>query len=406
MTGTDVALTSSVGWDDDPLVAGVPPRPELTDSMTADACVIGLGASGLAAVDELSRRGLSVVGLDAGRVAAGAAGRNGGFLLGGTATAVHHFAERWGVDVAVALYRETLREIDRLQAALGSTVIRREGSIRLVGLPQSSNSCSSNPDSTPLGARGPSADDAAEQADCDAQFMFLRQHGIAVERYRGSLGSGLYLPDDAAMNPARRALGLAAVADCGARLFERSPVVSFAPGRVSTAHGRVSAGLIVIAVDGRLEELVPQLSGRVRTGRLQMLTTAPIPRRLLPCPVYSRWGYDYAQQDPSGRLFVGGGRDLFLESEWTADCEPTHDVQRWIGDLARGFAGGSVEVTHRWGASVGYTQDGRALVTEVEDGVVVCGGYSGTGNLVGPVAARAAVALGLEGTRPASYFSS
>jgi glycine/D-amino acid oxidase-like deaminating enzyme len=42
----------------------------------------------------------------------------------------------------------------------------------------------------------------------------------------------------------------------------------------------------------------------------------------------------------------------------------------------------------------------------VADGVVAVGGYSGTGNLVGPVAARAAVALAMDGTLPPPYFSS
>ena len=35
-----------------------------------------------------------------------------------------------------------------------------------------------------------------------------------------------------------------------------------------------------------------------------------------------------------------------------------------------------------------------------------CGGYCGTGNLVGPVAARAAVELALDGTVPRSCFCS
>jgi glycine/D-amino acid oxidase-like deaminating enzyme len=48
--------------------------------------VIGLGGSGLAAVLEARSLGLSVIGIDAGMVAGGAAGRNGGFLLEGTAS--------------------------------------------------------------------------------------------------------------------------------------------------------------------------------------------------------------------------------------------------------------------------------------------------------------------------------
>ena len=149
---------------------------------------------------------------------------------------------------------------------------------------------------------------------------------------------------------------------------------------------------------------MPQLAGRVRTARLQMLRTAPSTRRL-PCPVYGRWGYDYAQSDAAGRLFVGGGRDRFDDEEWTTDTEPTGPVQAYLDGSRRGSPARPVAVEQRWAASVGYTADGRAVVAEVDAGVVACGGYSGTGNLVGPVAARAAVALALDGTPPPSYFS-
>ena len=103
--------------------------------------MIGLGGSGLAAIGELLRRGLSVVGLDAGRVAAGAAGRNGGFLLAGPAIAVHQAADGWGRQTALQLYRETLAEIDALLELLGPEVIRRVGSLRLAGLPGRRRGC-------------------------------------------------------------------------------------------------------------------------------------------------------------------------------------------------------------------------------------------------------------------------
>jgi gamma-glutamylputrescine oxidase len=163
--------------------------------------------------------------------------------------------------------------------------------------------------------------------------------------------------------------------------------------------------VVIVAVDGRLEVLVPQLAGRVRTARLQMLATSPVAPGRLPCPVYGRWGYDYAQQSADGRLFAGGGRDLFADAEWTADVEPTTPVQNYIEGLATRMAGEPVHVTHRWAASVGFTPDGRPLCTPVADGLVAIGGYNGTGNLVGPIAARAAVALAVDGTAPPPYFA-
>jgi gamma-glutamylputrescine oxidase len=151
--------------------------------------------------------------------------------------------------------------------------------------------------------------------------------------------------------------------------------------------------------------VLPQLSGRVRTARLQMLSTAPLAGARVPCPLYGRWGFDYAQQSPDGRLFVGGGRDLFAAAEWTLDAEPTPDVQRHLDTVAARISGAPFEVTHRWAAPVGYTDDGRPVCTQVADGLVAVGGYNGTGNLIGPIAARAAVNLALDGTAPPRYLT-
>jgi gamma-glutamylputrescine oxidase len=383
----------AVGWDEDQTVGSWAGLASLDGDRTADACVVGLGGSGLAAVAALLERGLSVVGVDASRVAAGAAGRNGGFLLGGPALFMHDAIARWGADAAVGLYRETLGELDRLEAQLGPDVVRRVGSIRLAGLPGEPTSSAE------------AADRERELADVAAHAAALRVHGVAVEDYIGALGTGIHLPDDAAMNPARRALGQAIGLSSVAALHENTPVVRVEPGRVSTEHGVISAGVVIVAVDGRLEVLLPQLAGRVRTARLQMLATAPAATRRLPCPVYGRWGYDYAQQTPDGQLFVGGGRDQFLDAEWTTDQTPAADVQGYLDGLATRMAGAPVEVTHRWAASVGYTPDSRPLCARVADGVIAIGGYNGTGNLVGPVAARAAVALAVDGTSPPPYFA-
>ena len=352
----------------------------------------GSGASGLAAVEDAADRGLSVVGLDAGRVAAGAAGRNGGFLLGGPAPFLHDALAAWG-DPALELYRATLRELDRVVDTLPSGVVRRVGSIRLAGLP-----------GDPADA-AEAAERERERADCAAHAAALRTHGIAVEDYDGPLGRGIALPDDAAVNPAVRSILTAARLRERARLHEHTPVTSVESGAVHTARGTVRAGAVVVAVDGRLEQLLPSLAGRVRTARLQMLATAPVSAARVPCPVYGRWGLDYAQQDADGRLFVGGGRDVGGEAEWTHDTAPTPPVQSHIESLAGRLAGGPVAVTQRWAASVGFTSDGRPLCVRVDDGVVAAGGYSGTGNLVGAVTARAALASALDGVAPPAWAS-
>jgi glycine/D-amino acid oxidase-like deaminating enzyme len=382
----------AVGWDAHPLVASWHGLPALPGDRHADACVVGLGASGLAAVEALAARGLSVVGVDAGRVAGRAAGRNGGFLLGGGAPFLHDAIARWG-DSAVDLYRETLAEIDRLEESLRPGVVQRVGSIRLAGMPGEARDAEEK------------ADLERELKDIAAHAAALRAYGIPVEDYDGELGRGIYLRDDAAVNPALRAIDIAARLEHRAELCEHTAVQRVQQSRVTTSLGTVTAQVIVVAVDGNLDQLLPRLDERVRTARLQMLATAPVSPGRVPCPLYGRWGYDYAQQSGDGRLFVGGGRDRFVEDEWTRRSEPTDGVQEHIEGVAARMAGRRVEVTNRWAASVGFTADGRALCVPVEPGVVAIGGYSGTGNLVGPVAARAAVALLLDGTLPPPYFA-
>lgn len=381
-------------WDTHPDVARWAGRPRLQADASADVCVVGLGASGLAAMEAAVERGLSVIGIDAGRVAAGAAGRNAGFLLGGTALSPHEMVDFWGPERAATTYRETLAEIDRVEANLGPEVVRRTGSVRLAGLPGSP--------------------DEAEWADCLAHAAALRSMGVAVETCEGPLGRGLLMPDDAAVNPALRCVLTAArlAVRAGVSLHEGTPALAIEPGRVRTPGGDVTTGAVVVCVDGGLERLIPQLASRVRTARLNVLATEPVIPRL-PWPVYARWGWDYAQQASDGALIVGGGRDL-ADGDWVDQSDgpeggggsraaggerrgivvhPTGLVQRYLDGLAAEFAGGPVKVTHRWIGLAAFTDDRQPVCEVVDDGVAAAGAYSGVGNLVGPITARRALSL-------------
>ena len=99
-------------WDDDRWT----PLPPLHGDVSADSCVIGLGGSGLTLVEELLRRDERVVALDAHDVGAGAAGRNGGFLLAGSYDFYHDAIRKHGHARARAIYQATLEEMPRMMA--------------------------------------------------------------------------------------------------------------------------------------------------------------------------------------------------------------------------------------------------------------------------------------------------
>lgn len=356
-------------WDD----AAWPGLPRLERDVEADVCVVGLGGSGLACVGELLDLGASVVGIDAGPIAGGAAGRNGGFLLAGTYHFHHDAVERYGRERALGLYRLTMEQMDRM-AAETPEAVRRVGSVRVAG----------------------SLD---EEADCRAQLDAMRADGVPAEPYDGPEGRGLLIPTDGAFNPLLRCRTLARrAAGRGAQLFEHSPALQISAAEVATPGGRVRCRSVVVAVDGRLEAVLPELQGRVRTARLQMLATAPTDEVRVPRPVYARWGFEYWQQLPDGRIALGGFRDRAGSAEWTHAPDPSEPVQRLLERFLReGIGVRAAPVTHRWAAPVGYTADGLPVLEEVRPGVFAVGGYSGTGNVIGAICGRAAAQLAVLG---------
>jgi glycine/D-amino acid oxidase-like deaminating enzyme len=344
------------------------PLSRLEGPVRADVCVIGLGGSGLAAMEELGALGVSAVGVDAGEVGAGAAGRNGGFVLAGLAKFFNETVVQFGETTASNLYRLTAREIRR-QAEEWPEIIRLTGSLRI-------------------------AADEAERADCAKHLAALRYCGFAAEPYAGPEGEGLLLPADGVMQPLRRVRAIARkLRQRDALLYEGSPVRKIVPGSVVTDKGTIFCDTVIVAVDGRLEQIFPELSPRVRTARLQMLATAPAPEAGFTRPVYWRHGFEYWQQLPDQSIALGGFRDHGGGAEWTHSNEPTELIQGLLDEFLRGHLKVRAPVTHRWAASVAYTTDGLPVLEQMGDKVWAVGAYCGTGNIVGALSARAAVRL-------------
>lgn len=344
------------------------PLPRLEGPVRADVCVIGLGGSGLAAMEELGALGVSAVGVEAGEVGAGAAGRNGGFVLAGLAKFFNETVAQFGETTASSLYRLTAREIQR-QADEMPDIIRLTGSLRL-------------------------AADEAERADCAKHLAALRYCGFPAEPYAGPEGEGILLPTDGVMQPLRRVRAIARkLRQRDALLYEGSPVRKIVPGSVVTDKGTIFCDTVIVAVDGGLERIFPELSPRVRTARLQMLATAPAPEVNFTRPVYWRHGFEYWQQLPDRSVALGGFRDHAMEAEWTHAAEPTDMIQALLDKFLRDQLKVVAPVTHRWAASVAYTKDGLPVLEQVSDKIWAVGAYCGTGNIVGALSARAAARL-------------
>lgn len=372
MSEADVQPAAPIGlpvWTVGVTPLGLPP---LDRTLGADACVVGLGGSGLSCIGELQRLGLRVVGIDAATVGGGAAGRNGGFLLAGIAAFHHEASDSHGRERAVRAWRLTLEELERI-AAETPDAVRRTGTLRM-------------------------AIDDEELADCQAQLDVMREDRLPVEWYEGWEGRGLLFPRDGSFQPLLRCRQLATRAiGAGARLFEHTRALEIDSDGVVTPAGRVRTPITIVAVDGGLERALPELAGRVRTVRLQMIGTAPATDVHYERPVYSRYGLDYWQQLTGGRIVLGGFRDAGGDEEWTHDARPSEVVQQALEECLRERVRTRAPITHRWAASVSYTPDGLPVVEQVRPGVWAAGAYNGTGNVVGALCGRAVAQLAVSG---------
>ena len=170
------------------------PRADLPRSRfegRAEVAVIGGGVTGCSCALTLAERGVRVRLYEAGEIAGGASGRNGGFALRGAAVPYDEARRDLGDEEARRLMELTERSLDRLESLAGDA-FRRVGSLRL-------------------------AFDDGEREALRREHDALADHGFEVEwvdelhppldrLYRGAI----LHPSDGAIHPARWVRRLAA----------------------------------------------------------------------------------------------------------------------------------------------------------------------------------------------------
>ncbi len=381
-------------WQDEPYT----PRPALAGDTTCSVCVIGAGIGGLAAAWRLAEQGVrDVLVLDARDVASGATGRNGGFFIAGAAPMYDRMRDLWGRERARRIYARTIeaqQEMLAVAADIGARdCFRVDGLLRLGW-------------------------DAAEAGPVRRHHEALREDGLPGElveedalppalRAPGRLG--LRTPHDGSVHPVRWLRALAGAAEGRrVRIAERTRVLAPPAPRAGGVHvrtdqGEIRAERVLVAADGALGELVPQAAARVRPRRLNMVATAPWREEVLPCPVYARDGYEYAQQLPDGRVTLGGFSDVDGESSWTAEEALSMPTQERLDAWLRDELGVDAPVTHRWVGVVGYATDPLPTCGPAPGSggaVLAAGGYNGTGHVQGWLAGRILADLVATGESP------
>jgi glycine/D-amino acid oxidase-like deaminating enzyme len=320
----------------------------------ADVLVVGGGITGVSLMHHLARAGIEGVLVERNHLAAGASGRNAGFLLAGVADCYAEAVRIFGRSRTREIW--TMTEENHIEeiAAVGGQEIgyRRRGSVVLASGPRE-------------------ALQLAESAELMTEDGFVCQWD----------GTSLINPADGEVTPSLLVAALARQAAPGS-IREGVEVTGIEAGNgevhVHAGDQECRAGCVILATNAYTPQLLPQVP--ITPRRAQMLASAPEAARLCERPTYSHFGYRYWRQLVSGEVLIGGWRDTAFEAEVGYDEHPTAEIQRHLENHIREM-GADGEVTHRWAGTMGFTESGLPLIGPVEGlpNVYLCAGYNGHG---------------------------
>ncbi len=357
------------------------PFPALQGAARADVCIVGGGYTGLSAALHLAERGLSVVLLEAHRMGFGASGRNGGQVGSG-----QRQDQAWIEKAAGPENARRLWDMAQDAKALVKDLITRHA-MPVAWNPGIAHACWTDGEvrETHLYAEKLARDYGYDQiTPLDRAGL---QALIPSPVYKGGeLDRGA-----AHIHPLNFALGLAkAAAAAGARLHERSEVLRIEDGVqpvVHTAQGRVTCAHIILAGNGYLGGLEPQVAAKVMPINNFILATEPLGDRAAQVLTRNIAAHDtkfvvnYWRLSEDNRLLFGGG-----ESYGYRFPDIVKTVSRPMLEVYPHLRG--VKIDHAWGGTLAITLNRMPCFTRVRPNVLSASGYSGHGVALATMAGK------------------
>ncbi len=373
-------------WQD----AGWIPRPALTGDLNVDVAIVGAGYTGLWTAHYLARHDptLRIAVLERDVAGFGASGRNGGWCSALFPTSWHRMAKDSPRQDVIAMQRALEDSVDEVGKAGIACDFTKGGMVALAR-------------NRAQLARATADVDEARCWGFGEDTLRLLSADEAQDRVRATRVLGAVTTDHcAALHPAKLVRGLAeAVEAQGVRLYEQTAALDVQPGRAVTAHGTVTAEVVLPATEGytaqlpgRRRELAPVYS--------LMLATEPLPEEvweqigLADRATFSdeRHLTIYGQRTSDGRIAFGGrGAPYHFGSRVDPGFDLVDKVhnalQAILLDLFPALAGSAI--THRWGGNLGLPRDWYPSVGfDRATGMAWAGGYVGDGVATSNLAGR------------------
>jgi glycine/D-amino acid oxidase-like deaminating enzyme len=381
-----------------------PARP-LTGDLDVDVVIVGGGYAGMWTAWQLLRRepAARVAILEAGVCGHGPSGRNGGFCET-LWTSLPSLRSRFGDERALAACEASATSVQAIGGWCAEHGV--DAWFTQAGYV--------------MAATTPAQDAVVDEAVAAAAAVGAADRVVALDEaaVRARCASpafrrGLFVPDDATVQPARLALGLRRVLrERGVLIHEHTRVRALrATGPRSvvaeTADGfAVRAGAAVLAVNAATRG-VPPLRSRLTVTSSHIVLTEPVPDVLEDLGwtrgeaiTDARTMVHYFRTTPDGRIAFGwgGGRiaaGARLGGRTEVDPDVADATHRHLVDMFPALAGRRVE--HAWGGPIDVSPSHLPQMGTLSDGPVHYA-FGFTGNGVGPshLAGRVLAALALD----------
>lgn len=341
---------------------------------SCDVCVIGGGFTGLSTALHLAERGHDVVLLEANKIGWGASGRNGGQVGTGQRVDQMTLEKRHGKDHARLLWDIALESMD-----VTVDLIKKHG----IDCDLTYGTLLADHRKSYLG------DTRAYVDHLNTVYGYDKAHFVdeaQVSDYVGSAAyfGGMFDEGSGHLHPLNLALGLSAAAEAaGAKLYEKTRVLSYEPGAtitIKTAEGVLKAKHLVLGCNGYLGKLDRKTAAHVLPINNFIVATEPLSdeqaAQILPknsAVADSKHVINYFRLSSDKRMLFGGGENYgyhFPKDIKSFVRKPMLQIFPQLGDA---------RIDYGWGGTLAITPKRMPYFARLSPNVLTATGYSGHG---------------------------
>jgi gamma-glutamylputrescine oxidase len=346
--------------------------------LDVDIAIVGGGISGLSIAYWLQKEdpSLKIALIEKYEMAAGASGRNAGFVTCGSVEHFNRLVTKHGKEEAHEIWNFSETNLELLKQEIIQTnakdyLFEQKGSFSL-------------------------ASTMTEFKELQESAKIMESFGIKVEVVEEKgiekrLGAikfvgGIKYIGDGSVHPVKLLQGIRGKLKSNIHFLENHEVheiMNDGEGKlVRTNKTNIHAQMVVLATNGYSPLLHKFFEDKIFPTRGQILATEAVPQ-FMEGPCYANFVLDYFRQLPTGEMIIGGFRQLQKDVEKGYSDETTDSIQTALEQFLQDHipAVRNAKITHRWSGIMGFSVDGQPMIGAMpqDQQIFFCGGYTGHG---------------------------